>query len=82
MLDRAAQNIGGKFTQQPEVEASIRNTIGAAYQDLGVYPQARAQFERALDIDRRVQNLSGMGKAGWWGLMASERLRQMRRSLE
>lgn len=54
VLDRAAQNIGGKFTQQPEVEASIRNTIGAAYQDLGVYPQARAQFERALDIDRRV----------------------------
>jgi eukaryotic-like serine/threonine-protein kinase len=53
-LDRAAQRIEGEFSQQPEVEASIRNTIGQAYMDLGVYPQAEAQFERALDIDRRV----------------------------
>src|SRR5580704_5968920 len=53
-LDRAAQRIEGKFTQQPGVEASIRNTIAEAYMDLGVYPEARTQFERALDIDRRV----------------------------
>ena len=53
-LDRAAQHIEGKFNQQPEVEASIRNTIGAAYMDLGVYPQARTQIERALDLERRV----------------------------
>ena len=53
-LDRAAQGIEGKFTGQPEVEASIRNTIGQAYMDLGVYAQAQAQFERALEIDRRV----------------------------
>ncbi len=53
-LDRAAQQIEGKFIQQPEVEASIRNTIGQTYMDLGVYPQAETQFERALDIDRRV----------------------------
>ena len=53
-LDRAAQRIEGKFTQQPGVEASIRYTIAEAYMDLGVYPEARTQFERALDIDRRV----------------------------
>jgi len=53
-LDRAAQRIEGKFNQQPEVEASIRNTIGRAYLDLGLHPQARTQFERALDLDRRV----------------------------
>ena len=53
-LDRAAQRIKGKFTQQPGVEASIRNTIAEAYMDLGVYPEAQTQFERALDIDRRV----------------------------
>ena len=53
-LDRAAQRIEGKFTQQPGVEASIRNTIAEAYMDLGVYPEAQTQFERALDIDRRV----------------------------
>jgi hypothetical protein len=46
-LDRAAARIGGKFAGQPEVEASIRDTIGQTYQDLGLFPEARAQLERA-----------------------------------
>jgi serine/threonine protein kinase/Tfp pilus assembly protein PilF len=53
-LDRAAQRIEGKFNKQPEVEASIRSTIGQTYMDMGVYPQAQTQFERALDLDRSV----------------------------
>jgi serine/threonine protein kinase len=53
-LDRAAQRIEGKFAKQPEVEASIRNTIGQAYLDLGLYPEARIHFERALELRRRV----------------------------
>jgi tetratricopeptide (TPR) repeat protein len=51
-LDRAAANIGGKFPGQPLVEASIRQTIGATYQALGLYPQARMHLERALDMRR------------------------------
>src|SRR5215472_5922561 len=39
-LDRAATKIEGKFAKQPEVEASIRETIGSAYQDLGLYREA------------------------------------------
>jgi serine/threonine protein kinase/Tfp pilus assembly protein PilF len=53
-LDRAARRMEGKFNQQPEVAASIRNTIGQAYMDVGVYPEARTQFESSLDIERRV----------------------------
>jgi serine/threonine protein kinase len=53
-LDRAAQRITGKFDQQPEVEASIRDTIGQTYMDLGLYPEARKQLERALDLHRRL----------------------------
>ena len=53
-LDRAAQRIEGKFAKQPEVEASIRNTVGQAYLDLGLYPEAKIQFERALELRRRV----------------------------
>jgi eukaryotic-like serine/threonine-protein kinase len=49
VLDRAAVTIAGKFDSQPEVEASIRDTIGDTYMDLGLYPEARKQFERALD---------------------------------
>ena len=54
VLDRAAANIEGKFSQQPEVEASIRTTIGRSYESLGVYPEARNQLERALELRRRV----------------------------
>ncbi len=53
-LDRAATRIAGKFERQPEVEAAIRETIGETYQDLGLYPEARTQLERALELERQV----------------------------
>jgi hypothetical protein len=53
VLDRAAQNIQGKFDKQPEVEATIRDTIAQTYMDLGLYPEARSQLERGLDLHRR-----------------------------
>ncbi|HXY13131.1 MAG TPA: serine/threonine-protein kinase [Terriglobales bacterium] len=53
-LDRAAERIEGKFAKQPEVEGAIRNTIGQTYDDLGLYPEATKQLERALDLRRRV----------------------------
>jgi serine/threonine protein kinase len=53
-LDRAAARIAGKFDRQPEVEAAIRDTMGQTYMDLGLYPEARKQLERALDVRRRV----------------------------
>lgn len=53
ILDRAAQNIGSKFGSQPEVEAAIRDTIGNAYQGLGLYPESQRQLETALALSRR-----------------------------
>jgi len=53
-LDRAAARITGKFNAQPEVEAAIRFTIGRTYTDLGLYPEARNQLERALELQRRI----------------------------
>jgi non-specific serine/threonine protein kinase/serine/threonine-protein kinase len=53
-LDRAAARITGKFDSAPEVEAAIRETIGHTYMNLGLYPEARTQLERALDLYRRV----------------------------
>jgi len=52
-LDRAAAHIEGKFDHLPLVEASVRQSIGMAYRDLGVYPEAQRQIERAIDIRRR-----------------------------
>jgi tetratricopeptide (TPR) repeat protein len=51
-LDRAAAQIEGKFKGQPLVEASIRQTIGATYEDLGIHLEAQRQIERALDLQR------------------------------
>jgi tetratricopeptide (TPR) repeat protein len=54
VLDRAAARIGGKFDSQPIVEASIRQTIGTAYQDLGLFAEAESQMARAVELRRRV----------------------------
>jgi len=40
--------------QQPAVEAAIRQTIGQAYQRLGVYPEAERQIQRAFQLRRRA----------------------------
>jgi len=53
-LDRAAARITAKFDKQPLVEASIRQTIAHTYNDLGLYREAQAQVERALDLRQRV----------------------------
>jgi eukaryotic-like serine/threonine-protein kinase len=70
-LDRAAERIEGKFTKQPEVEASIRDTMGLTYSDLGLYPEAQRQLERALELRRRVlgpedaRTLKTLTRLGW-----------------
>jgi non-specific serine/threonine protein kinase/serine/threonine-protein kinase len=53
-LDRAAARIEGKFGRHPLVEASIRQTIGSTYTDLGLYPEAQRHLEIALELRRRV----------------------------
>lgn len=53
-LDRAAASIAGRFDKQPLVEAAIRHTIGDAYWGMGIYPEARAQAVRALELRRRA----------------------------
>jgi len=53
-LDRAAVRLTGKFDRQPGVEAAIRDTIGKTYMDLGRYPEARTQLERAWELHSRV----------------------------
>ena len=53
-LDRAAAKIDGKFGKQPELESAIRETLGETFVDLGLYSDAPKQFERTLDVRRRV----------------------------
>jgi len=53
-LDRAAAAIAGKFANQPEVEASLRLTIGKTYEQLTLYPEAQPHLERALELRRKL----------------------------
>ena len=74
-LDRAAASIAGKFDQQPEVEASIRDTIGKTFTSLGVYPEARKQLERALELRRKmlgIENPQTLQTATNLGFVLSE----------
>jgi tetratricopeptide (TPR) repeat protein len=73
-LDRAAARITGKFERTPLVEASIRQTIGDAYKDLGLLPDAQGQLERAFELRRTflgsehvdsLRTLSDLGELYW-----------------
>jgi serine/threonine protein kinase len=49
-LDTASENLDGKFTNEPLVEASLRNTLGWTYRQLGEIKAAEPHLERALHI--------------------------------
>ncbi|MDX1998723.1 MAG: serine/threonine-protein kinase, partial [Thermoanaerobaculia bacterium] len=54
VLDRAADELGTRFAAEPEVEASLRETLGRTYRRLGELPLALAQFERARELLRAL----------------------------
>ncbi len=54
-LDRAAEKIGGRFRDQPLVEAAIRDTIGVSYSRLGLADSALPQLLRALELSTQFQ---------------------------
>ena len=73
-LDRAAARIQGRFDEQPELEAAIQDTIGRTYFQLGLFPQARTQLERALGLYERtlgpenpktLTTMSRLGRTAW-----------------
>ncbi|MFN0132458.1 MAG: protein kinase domain-containing protein [Phycisphaerales bacterium] len=53
-LDSAAKRIeSGELAAQPLVEAELRTTIGATYQQLGLYPDATSHLRRAVALFER-----------------------------
>ncbi|MCP4250380.1 MAG: serine/threonine protein kinase [bacterium] len=50
ILDRAADDVGSRFDEQPEVTATLRTTIGRSYRALGMLESAAAQLEHALRL--------------------------------
>ena len=57
VLDRAAGKIADSFSQQPEIEAMLRNTIGWTYHSLGQDVDAEPHLRIAAELSRRVHGL-------------------------
>jgi serine/threonine protein kinase/tetratricopeptide (TPR) repeat protein len=53
-LRRASEKIGQSFTNQPLVEAEIRNTIGSAFSGVGEAKLAIPHLERAVALDKQI----------------------------
>jgi serine/threonine-protein kinase len=50
VLERAANDVGSRFEDRPEVQAALRTTIGQSYRALGMLGPAGAQLEKALAL--------------------------------
>ncbi len=50
VLDSAAENLEGKFADEPLVEASVRFSLGKTYESLGEYTAAEVHLEQALRL--------------------------------
>jgi len=54
ILDRTAESIGIELTNQPAVEAELRNLIGRVYFEIGNYSQAENMQRAALALNRKL----------------------------
>ena len=54
ILDRTDEQISTALTNQPKVEAEIRNLIGGLYLDIGNYDRAESSLRAAAAIDRKL----------------------------
>jgi eukaryotic-like serine/threonine-protein kinase len=52
ILQKTADRIDHDLKSEPEVEAELRSTLGAVYEDLGDYPKAEVMHRAALAILR------------------------------
>ena len=77
VLDQAAAKIDmGHFKDEPELEASVRQTLGRSYWSLGQYKTAELQLRKALELARKATGaesslvasiLSDLSEAVSWG---------------
>ncbi len=57
ILDKGAQKIGSELNDQPETQAKLMDTMGMAYDGLGLYPQALPLVEQALTTRQQMLGL-------------------------
>ncbi len=71
ILELGADKIDRELDEQPEVQATVRHTLGNVYLNLGLYDQAQLHLEPALATRKRLfgrlhpETLSSMSEMGW-----------------
>jgi serine/threonine protein kinase len=50
ILDKAAKNIQSELSGDPQLQAQMMETMGAAYQNLGLYARAQSLFEASVHV--------------------------------
>jgi eukaryotic-like serine/threonine-protein kinase len=53
VLDRAAEKVGTRFADQPELEGALRQTIASTYHGLASWEKAELQYRAILDEARK-----------------------------
>jgi len=73
-LDAASEKLEGKFETEPLVEASIRQTLGTTYRNIGDFSPAERHLERAYEIRRQqlspkhaetLNTMDGLARVYW-----------------
>ena len=54
ILDKGAERIDAELTDQPEIQATLMDTMGSVYKSLGLYPEASNLLSAALAKRRAV----------------------------
>lgn len=57
ILDKAAEDVDNELKDQPEVEASIRSTLGNTYVNLGEYDKGKPFLDSAYNINLKLYGL-------------------------
>ena len=54
ILEKAANDVETELNDQPEIEASIRSTLGNTYVNLGEYKKGKPFLDKALEINENL----------------------------
>jgi len=70
ILDKASKEIDPGLSRDPELQGQMMYIMGRVYDNLGLFPQARSLFMRAVDIQRRVLGPQNADTAKSMGFLA------------
>lgn len=90
ILDRTAERVDAELGDQPEVEASLRRTLGLTYQELGEYAEGEKNLKAALVLHRDLfqganeevaTDLCNLGESYWSNTTSSDGEKLLRECL-